>query len=113
MPEQSGNSRLIETLDDLRERMVRIEEGIKPITDIKKDVDLLKISVSEVVASSSSAHKRIDRMEKELKEDYTTKTEHEGHGERLKKLEKNQNWVATVIIGAVIMAVIGLVIIKN
>lgn len=113
MPDHSGNNRLLATLDDLRERMVRIEEGIKPIADIKKDVDTLKLTTSDIAASTKSAHKRLDdfgESMKELPKKYSTITDHKNHDDRIGKLEKNQHWVATLIIGVVILAVVGLVI---
>jgi predicted nucleic acid-binding Zn-ribbon protein len=102
--------RLIASFDDFRERLTRIEEGIKPINDIKRDVDSLKITVSEVMASTKSSHKRIDDVEDEFSA-YATKIEHDSHNKRIEKLEKLVYWVGTTIIGAVILAALGVILI--
>ena len=58
-------ARLADGFDEFRERLTRIEESVKPIADIKKDVDALKANQTSVEASTKSAHKRIDAIEKE------------------------------------------------
>lgn len=108
--------RLLAGFDDFRERLARIEEGIKPITDIKKDVDQVKITISEIGASAKSAHKRLDDFDEEMKEipkTYASKTEHETHDKRIAKLEKIAYWVATSIIGAVILSIMSVVLINS
>lgn len=57
-------NKLVDSFDDFKERLIRIEERLKVVGDIQKDVDAMKISVAEVAASSKSAHKRLDTMEK-------------------------------------------------
>lgn len=112
MLENQMMERLINNFDEFRERLTRIEEGIKPIGDIKKDVDTLKISVSEISASTKSAHKRLDALDKDIDE-LPTQSDHDSHEKRIGKLEKIVYWVGTTIIGSVILAMLGVVLLNK
>lgn len=57
-------AKLIDSFDDFKERLIRIEESVKKVADIQKDVDDLKIKLAEVISSSKSAHKRLDDVAK-------------------------------------------------
>jgi DNA repair exonuclease SbcCD ATPase subunit len=61
-------SKLADSFDDLKERLIRIEENVKQINVMKDDVDLLKVKIAEEEARSRSAHKRIDTLEATVKE---------------------------------------------
>lgn len=40
--------KLAESFDDFKERLIRIEENVKRISDIQDDVDRMKLSIAEV-----------------------------------------------------------------
>jgi chromosome segregation ATPase len=61
-------SKLADSFDDMKERLIRIEENVKQINDMKNDVDGLKIKIAEEEARARSAHKRIDTLEANEKE---------------------------------------------
>jgi hypothetical protein len=56
--------RLINSFDDFKERLIRIEENVKNFNSVIVEVDLLKIKVAQVEESAKSAHKRADTAEK-------------------------------------------------
>lgn len=96
--------KLAESFDDFKERLIRIEENIKDVKHVKTDVEELKIKYAALESKTNSAHKRVDGIAEKVPE----------HAEeRIKRLEANQRWVATAIIGAVIIAVMGLVLIQQ
>lgn len=116
-------TRLVDGFDEVKQTLTRVEENVKPIADIKRDVDLLKISMSEVVSSSKSAHKRIDDVEKDLEKavidsksrvaDIPSRAEHTNHDKRITKIESTIFWIGTTIIGFVILAVLGAVLLTK
>jgi peptidoglycan hydrolase CwlO-like protein len=61
-------SKLADSFDDMKERLIRIEENVKNINSIKEDVEHLKVKLAEEDARSKSAHKRIDTLEASAKE---------------------------------------------
>jgi hypothetical protein len=71
-------------LSDIRERVVRVETKIDSMTDVQHTAEVAKETASEALASTRSAHKRID------------------------KIDKVNFWLGTTIIGAVITGVITL-----
>lgn len=77
-------AKLVDNLDDVKERLIRIEENVKRITDIQNDVDNLKIASTQHESSGKSAHKRLD------------------------SLENNQTWLWRTVIGAIIVGAISL-----
>lgn len=56
---------------------------------------------------------KFDAFTTELKSTYATKTELSIVDDRVRKVQDNQSWVIKLIIGAVIVAVLGLVIAKG
>jgi len=80
-------SKLMDTLDEVRERVIRIDENQKDFKDIKVDVGNLKVSHAQVDASVKSAHKRIDDVEATVK--------------------KVLFWVSTTVIGTLIAGLVG------
>jgi chromosome segregation ATPase len=61
-------TQLVEKFDDLKERLVRIEENVKSIGKVETELDILKLKVAETEASTKSAHKRQDEMQAKLNE---------------------------------------------
>lgn len=96
--------KLIDSIASLRESVVRIEEAVKPIASMKKDLDELNKTVVEVTASAKSAHKRLDGHKEKIEEKPSVERVN-AIDERVKKLEVNQRWVVTTI-GAIIIATI-------
>jgi hypothetical protein len=56
---------------------------------------------------------KFDAFTQELKSTYATKTDLSIVDEKIRKVQDNQGWVIKLIIGAVIVAVLGLVIAKG
>ena len=56
-------TKLSDNFDDLKERLIRIEENVRSIKDVKEEVDVLKIKANSLDSSTKSAHKRLDQME--------------------------------------------------
>lgn len=73
-------------LADIRERMVRVETKIDSMTEVQNTADDAKHIASAALASTKSAHRRLDKMDKII------------------------FWSATTIIGAVVLALIGLLL---
>jgi hypothetical protein len=55
--------RLIDSFDDFKERLIRIDENVKAFGSVKEDVDVLKVELAQVKESAKSSHKRMDSME--------------------------------------------------
>jgi hypothetical protein len=83
MVENQVLNKLVDSFDDFKERLIRIEERLKNIDDMKNDVDNLKIGQAQTDASAKSAHKRLD------------------------VLEANQTWLWRTVIGAIIVGSLG------
>ncbi len=56
---------------------------------------------------------KFDAFTQELKSSYATKTDLSIIDDKVRKVQDNQSWVIKLIIGAVIIAVLGLVIVKG
>lgn len=78
-----GNNSII---TEIRVTMARLEEKIDNISDAKTTADQAKTIANEALASTKSAHRRLDKIDKII------------------------FWAGTLIIGAVVLAAIGLVI---
>ena len=120
MSEESNQiGRLLDKLELMGNSLARIEEQIKPIADIKKDVDTLKVATAEIMSMAKSAHKRLDGHDKDMKElddsmkELPTQKDIDEHEKRISRLEKCVIWVSGLIIAAVIAAVMSLVLIQN
>lgn len=74
--------------------------------DIKSDVRLLAFQVGLL-------DKKLDRFFEEVKNNYATKAELDGVKDGVKKLNENISWLVKIIIGAVVVALLGLVIVKG
>lgn len=107
---ENGNAQTQQQFHELLVSLARIEEGIKPIAEIKKDVKQLQLGFVDVDSSLKSAHKRIDAIEKKF-ENMPTQPEFNNNEKRISKLETHVTWVATLIIGAVITAIVGVVLV--
>jgi hypothetical protein len=55
--------RLIDSFDDFKERLIRIDENVKAFGSVKEDVDVLKVELAQAKESTKSAHKRLDAAE--------------------------------------------------
>lgn len=60
--------RLANSFDDLKERLIRIEENVKNIGSLENSVDNLKLELREEQQRGKSAHLRIDQIEIREKE---------------------------------------------
>lgn len=76
-------------LSDIRERIVRVETKIDGMTDVQDTADEAKSIASDALASTKSAHRRID------------------------KIDKLVFWAGTTIVGAVIVALLALLWTSN
>jgi predicted nuclease with TOPRIM domain len=56
--------KLADSFDDFKERLIRIEENVKGVPEIKADVEGLKIQGAQTRESTKQSHKRIDDLEK-------------------------------------------------
>lgn len=68
MDENAVLTKLIDSFDDFKERLIRIEENVKSINSIKDEVDILKVRSAADQESIKSAHKRIDNLEQSIKD---------------------------------------------
>ena len=101
--------KFIESFDDFKERLIRIEENVKDVKNVKGDVEELKIKYVTLESKGNSAHKRIDGLEQEG----INTIQFDGHDKRIAALEKIVSWVSATVIGVVILSVLSLVIIKK
>lgn len=53
----------LDGLDDVKERLIRIEEQVKDVRKMQEDLSVLGTEVAAVKQSARSAHKRLDKME--------------------------------------------------
>lgn len=74
--------------------------------DIKSDVRLLAYQVALL-------DKKLDRFFDEVKNSYATKVELANLKDDVEKLNNNIGWLVKIIIGAVVVALLGLVIVKG
>jgi tetrahydromethanopterin S-methyltransferase subunit G len=112
--------KLTDSFDDFKERLIRIEESVKTVNEVKQDVGLMALKLQAVEESVKSAHKRLDTQERDFKKELDSLekttvpcTDHENLKMRVDKLDKIVFWVATLIIGSVILAILGLVLINT
>jgi hypothetical protein len=111
--------KLTDSFDDFKERLIRIEESVKTVNEVKQDVGLMAIKLQQVEESTKSAHKRLDTIERdvakeldEIKKETVSKVEHAAMEKRVQGLERIVFWVSTLIIGAVILTVLSLIFVK-
>ncbi|QIQ61228.1 XhlA domain-containing holin-like protein [Bacillus phage vB_BcM_Sam46] len=58
--------KLIDKLDDIKERLIVIETEMKGVNEIKTSVDALEKETTEATQSTRSAHKRLDTLESNI-----------------------------------------------
>jgi tetrahydromethanopterin S-methyltransferase subunit G len=111
--------KLTDSFDDFKERLIRIEESVKTVNEVKQDVGLMALKVQGIEESAKSAHKRLDTLERDvakrlddMEKETVTKVEHSAMEKRVQSLERIVFWVSTLIIGSVILTVLGLVYAK-
>lgn len=83
---------------------VTITTGLAGMQDMKTDISTVKDLATRAKDSTDSAHKRIDALRPVSEANLV---------ERVKSLETTVRWVATLIIGAVVLAVLGVVLVNN
>lgn len=59
--------RLINSFDDFKERLIRIEENVKGFNSVKEELDTVKVDVAQTKESVKSSHKRMDGYEEKEK----------------------------------------------
>ena len=95
------------------DRLTRIETMFtmfdKAQNNFSDKLDKVDKVATEALASTKSAHKRLDDSE----DDITTRSDHNALKARVDKLDKIIFWLGTTVIGAVILAVLGTVIIQS
>lgn len=74
--------------------------------DIKSDVRLLAYQVAQL-------DKKLDRFFEEVKNNYASKADLKNVKDDVDKLNNNIGWLVKIIIGAVVIALLGLVIVKG
>ncbi len=74
--------------------------------DIKSDVRLLAYQVAQL-------DKKLDRFFDEVKNNYASKADLKNVKDDVDKLNNNLGWLVKIIIGAVVVALLGLVIVKG
>lgn len=77
-----------------------------PSFDLRSDVRVLAYQVSEL-------DKKLDRFFDEVKNNYASKNELVGVKEDVAKLKDNISWLIKLVIGAVVVALLGLVVSKG
>ena len=74
--------------------------------DIKSDIRLLAYQVAQL-------DKKLDRFFEEVKNNYASKADLKNVRDDVEKLNNNIGWLVKIIIGAVVVALLGLVIVKG
>ncbi|WP_331296774.1 hypothetical protein [Methylobacterium hispanicum] len=74
--------------------------------DLKSDVRLLAYQVAML-------DKKLDRFFEEVKNNYASKADLKNVKDDVEKLSNNIGWLVKLIIGAVVVALLGLVIVKG
>lgn len=84
------------------------EQGSQPVPsfDLRSDVRILNYQVGEL-------DKKLDRFFDEVKNSYASKGDLNGLKEDVNKLKDNLSWLIKLVIGAVVIALLGLVISKG
>lgn len=84
------------------------------------DLQDVRISVAKIEAQSAEANRRLDKIERVLESITATATaiatmssKIDNHERRLKGIEDALMWVGRIVIGAVVLAILGLVIVKT
>lgn len=93
-----------EVLASVRGLDATLKSGLEQIGTMREDVEKVKEMATKAKDSTDSAHKRIDAL-RPLSEANLV--------ERVKGLETIVRWAATLIIGAVILAVLGVVLVNK
>ena len=75
-------------------------------SDLRGDVRVLMFQVGEL-------DKKVDRFFDEVKNNYASKNELLALKEDVKSLNNNMSWVIKLIVGAVVIALLGIVVIKG
>lgn len=78
-------NKMVDSFEDFKERLIRIEENVKDIKNVKTDVENIKIQMASLESKAASAHKRLDSM------------------------EGGQTWMWRTVIGGFILGAIGLI----
>jgi peptidoglycan hydrolase CwlO-like protein len=95
------------------DRLTKIETMFsmfdKAQNNLSNKVENVDKAATEALASTKSAHKRMDDFEGDL----TSKPDHDALKARVDKLDKIIFWLGTTVIGAVILAVLGMVIVQS
>lgn len=76
-------------LSDIRERVVRVETKIDVMTDVQDTADEAMKTANNAMASTRSAHKRLDKIDKLI------------------------FWAGTTIVGAVVLALLATLWVSN
>jgi len=74
--------------------------------DLKSDVRLLAFQVGLL-------DKKLDRFFDEVKNNYATKSEVENLKDDMKKVNDSISWLVKIILGAVVAALLGVVLVKG
>jgi CHASE3 domain sensor protein len=96
--------KLGEVLASVRELGAEMRNAVNQVRDMRVDVERVKDMATRAKDSTDSAHKRLDEL-KPIKEANLVK--------RVENIESTIKWVSTTVIGAVILAVLGLVFVKS
>jgi t-SNARE complex subunit (syntaxin) len=95
------------------DRLTKIETMFsmfdKAQNNLSNKVDNVDKVAAEAIASTKSAHKRIDDME----DDVPSQAAFDALKARTDKHDKIIFWIGTLIVGAVVMAVLGTVIVNK
>lgn len=76
------------------------------VKEVQSDMEKVKEKSTKALDSTNSAHKRLDTLEKEMKP-----LTDSNMVDRINKIEANFRWVVTTVIGAVILAVLGFILV--
>lgn len=121
-PEYKELSEKIEGVKDtlgkqMTDVLVKIGEltvSVQSLSGIKNEIENVRDTARDADSRSRQAHKRIDRIETEINpmiEHVNKQPEiNTSHAERITKLETMNKWVATSIIGAIIVAIMNLIL---
>lgn len=106
-------------LTDIKVGIARIEEQLKAQGEqINKlapaaEVAQLRHDIADLENQQRDFEREVNAKIEALGKNVPTLGDHNAHEERTTKLESNQSWVIRSVVGAVITAIMGLVVLKT
>lgn len=104
--------KLGEVLAEMRGLSANITSSLDHIKEMRVDMDKIKEVAKDAKNSTDSAHKRLDKQENDMRqlENSMQPLQESNLVDRIKSLETTVRWVATTVIGALLLAAIGIML---